>query len=162
MCDLIDRSADGDHAEVKRLLERGDADTEAKTSESGFTALHWAAWNGHTEVIRLLVEHRANLEARNIDGYTPLMRAAINGRLDAITLLLTLGASTTATNDFSETALACAQGPTDEQEDAAVLRAWKPPAAGVALPAVHVAKAARYDFHTQSSCRRSESTGSKA
>ena len=32
----------------------------------GYTALHWAAQNGHIEVVRLLLDRGANIEARNV------------------------------------------------------------------------------------------------
>ena len=129
VCELIAASEDGSYEEVKRCIERGD-DIEARAG-NGFTALHWAAWQGHTQVARLLLEHGADVEARNNDGNTPLMRAAMNGRLEVLRLLLAFGASTTATNDSRESALACAES-CDEQEAAAVLRAWSPQTAAEA------------------------------
>ena len=77
------------------------------------------------------MERGADVEARNNDGNTPLMRAAMNGRVEVLRLLLAFGASTTATNDSRESALACAES-CDEQEAAAVLRAWSPQTAAAA------------------------------
>ena len=36
----------------------------------GFTALHWAAWYGHANVVRLLISRGAPLEAKNNYGGT--------------------------------------------------------------------------------------------
>ena len=60
---------------VDLLLEKGaDADVQHK---DGWTALHWAAENGHEAVVRLLVE-REDVEAYSKDnnGRTPLSLAA--------------------------------------------------------------------------------------
>ena len=42
----------------------------------GFSALHFAAFNGDLQMIDLLVSHKANVEVTNYDGNTPMMMAA--------------------------------------------------------------------------------------
>jgi ankyrin repeat protein len=44
---------------------------------SGSTALHWAARNGH-EAVRLLVEHKAEANAKDNNGWMEPDRAAKN------------------------------------------------------------------------------------
>ena len=39
--------------------------------EYGWTALHWAALNGHKEVVQLLISNGADVNAKNSDGKTP-------------------------------------------------------------------------------------------
>ena len=46
------------------------------TDRSGATPLHWAAWNGHGEVCKLLIEHGADPRAKDQDGESPLDGAA--------------------------------------------------------------------------------------
>jgi ankyrin repeat protein len=63
------------------------------------TALHWAAWKGHSEMIRLLVGAGADLEAHNENshwGTTPLHAAAHGNRKDAAKTLIDLGANVDA------------------------------------------------------------------
>ena len=54
--------------------------------------LHQAASEGHLEVVRLLVENGANVNARDENGRTPLFRAADEGHLDIVRLLVENGA----------------------------------------------------------------------
>ena len=54
---------------VKVLLEAG-ADINA-VNEADFTALHGAAFRGLNEVVQYLVEHGANINARDFRGRTP-------------------------------------------------------------------------------------------
>jgi ankyrin repeat protein len=44
--------------------------------------LHWAARNGHTDVVELLVAHKADVNAVNQRGWTPLHVALKNGRAE--------------------------------------------------------------------------------
>ncbi|XP_025106608.1 ankyrin repeat and SOCS box protein 13-like [Pomacea canaliculata] len=54
--------------------------------------LHEACLAGHTECVRTLLEHGAEVNARNIDGGTPLCDACCNGNLEIIRMLLEQGA----------------------------------------------------------------------
>jgi ankyrin repeat protein len=37
--------------------------------------MHWAAWEGHIQILELLLENGAELNPRNHDGHTPLAYA---------------------------------------------------------------------------------------
>ena len=63
-----DRAPDAEEA-VKVLLEAG-ANINA-VNEADFTALHGAAYRGLNEVVEFLVEHGANIDARDFRGRTP-------------------------------------------------------------------------------------------
>ncbi len=60
-------------AAVKTLVEAG-ADVNA-VNEADFTALHGAAFRGRNEVVQYLVEHGANINARDFKGRTPFRLA---------------------------------------------------------------------------------------
>jgi hypothetical protein len=47
----------------------------ASSADDGTTALHWAAKNGHADLVRLLVEEGAELSATQRDGSTPFSLA---------------------------------------------------------------------------------------
>jgi ankyrin repeat protein len=54
--------------------------------------LHEAALKGHREIVELLLERGAAVNARNSSGATPLHDAALAGRLAVIEILLRHGA----------------------------------------------------------------------
>ncbi len=51
---------------------------------AGDSALTYAAENGHTEVVALLLKHGADLEHLCEGGRTPLMKAARAGHLQTV------------------------------------------------------------------------------
>lgn len=61
--ELCLRAAEGDVAEMQRLLAT--ADVNWKRPRDGNTALHLAAEMEHLEAVRLLLEHRADPESCN-------------------------------------------------------------------------------------------------
>jgi ankyrin repeat protein len=88
----------GRNSVVDFLLQKGiDLNTQANTGLSG---LHWAVVGGQLATIKLLLEHGAPLEARNVYGGTALEQAlwsAINGDpaidyVEIIDMLIAAGA----------------------------------------------------------------------
>ena len=71
----------------------------------GGTALHFAAMNGHSNVVKLLLEAGADKDAVDRDWMTPLHWAARIGDLESVKLLLEAGANKNATNEYFVTAL---------------------------------------------------------
>ena len=79
-------------AEIVRLLADAGANLGA-TTETGETALHYAAWSGNSEIVLALAEKGADVDAREFaNGQTPLMFAASYGRGAAARSLLEAGA----------------------------------------------------------------------
>lgn len=70
---LMEASQEGHLELVRYLLETGGADVHAQT-QSGDTALTYAAENGHTDVADLLLQYGADLEHESEGGRTPLMK----------------------------------------------------------------------------------------
>lgn len=46
------------------------------------TCLHFAAKNGKADIIQILLDYKANPNARNHDGWTPLHWSSSNGRTE--------------------------------------------------------------------------------
>lgn len=85
---------------VRRLIER-----DADVNKPGWAPLHYASTHGHLEIMALLLEHHAFIDAQSPNGTTPLMMAAMYGTPEAVKLLLDAGADTQMKNQLGMTAL---------------------------------------------------------
>ena len=77
----------GDAPLVKALID-AKADTNAKRTPDGSTALGIAAAAPHTEVVAVLIEGSCDINLANRAALTPLMQAAQKAHLEAVRLLL--------------------------------------------------------------------------
>ena len=107
--DVFEAAAMGDVERLRTLLDENVGLTVA-WSEDGFPALHFAAFFGHPEAVKLLVERGANLEARSTNEQfaldaAPLHSAAAAGHLEACRALLDAGADVNAVQQGGYTAL---------------------------------------------------------
>lgn len=86
----------GGHLKImKALLDKGaevDAtdtlDTSGTPDTPGNTLLHCASLDGQVEVVDLLLEFEANINAKNENGWTPLHRATLGGQVKVAERLL--------------------------------------------------------------------------
>lgn len=92
-------------ANLCRLLIAHDADV----NKPGWTPLHYAATNAHLQVMQLLLDHHAYIDAESPNATTPLMMAAHYGNASAVKLLLEAGADPTLKNQQGLSALDFAQ-----------------------------------------------------
>ena len=83
----------------------------ADVNKPGWTALHYAASKGHIDLIRLLLDQQAYLDAESPNGTTPLMMAASYGSAMSVKLLLEEGADPRIKNKLGLTALDMAKQP---------------------------------------------------
>jgi ankyrin repeat protein len=89
---------------VKELIARG-----ADVNKPGWAPLHYAATGGHLQIMELLLENHAFIDAESPNGTTPLMMAAMYGPAAAVKLLLEAGADTAMRNKLGLTAIDFAQ-----------------------------------------------------
>lgn len=89
---------------AKQLIERG-----GDVNKTGWTPLHYAATGGHVEIIKLLLEEHAYIDAESPNGSTPLMMAAMYGTAAAAKLLMEEGADPSIKNELGLTAIDFAQ-----------------------------------------------------
>ncbi|TCK43501.1 hypothetical protein B0G84_1838 [Paraburkholderia sp. BL8N3] len=90
----------GDAAFVNLLIAK-----DAEVNKKGWTPLHYAATNGHDEIVKILIDHSAYIDAGSPNGTTPLMMAARGGHLSTVKLLLDSGADLRVKNQIGMTAV---------------------------------------------------------
>ncbi|MCA9775410.1 MAG: ankyrin repeat domain-containing protein [Candidatus Eremiobacteraeota bacterium] len=82
----------GDQSEINRIVAAQPEALEARDVRHGNTPLHWAAHEGHLDVVRTLIKNGANPNVHTKDGYTPLREAAFRGHTNVVQFLLEVGA----------------------------------------------------------------------
>ena len=88
---LLAAARKGDPAQARTLLDKG-ADVNAKT-RYGATPLSYACDRGNVELVKLLIEKGANLDAKDtFYGAAPIIWAAQKGHAEVIRVLLEKGA----------------------------------------------------------------------
>lgn len=90
----------GNRPAVEALLEMG-----AEVNRPGWAPLHYAAAIGNNEIVRMLLEKSAYIDAESPNKTTPLMMAARGGHILTVKLLLDEGADATLKNDLGMNAI---------------------------------------------------------
>lgn len=89
----------GDTELVRKLIAR-----DADVNKTGWAPLHYAATGGHVDIIQILLDESAYIDAESPNKTTPLMMAAYYGTPEAVKLLLESGADATLRNQQGLTA----------------------------------------------------------
>lgn len=90
----------GEMALCQLMIRKG-----ADVNKPGWAPLHYAATSGHLEIMRLLLDAHAYIDAASPNNTTPLMMAAHYGTPVAVKLLLEAGADPMLKNDLGLTAI---------------------------------------------------------
>ncbi|KAJ9299066.1 hypothetical protein DTO271G3_3308 [Paecilomyces variotii] len=97
-------STNGNTDIVKLFLQHG-ADVNFSVASSGKKPLHAAAYRGHVNIARLLIERGCNVDAKEDDGWTALMLASQEGHLPLLNLLIEKSANVNAEEKDGATSL---------------------------------------------------------
>jgi ankyrin repeat protein len=121
---LMIASLKGQTEIVRKLIAR-----DAHVNKPGWAPLHYAATGGHLEIMEILLEEHAFIDAESPNKSTPLMMAAKYGTPAAVKLLLEAGADPRVRNELGLSAVDFAQQ--GERRDsaemiAAAIRAAQP------------------------------------
>ena len=84
---LITAVKQGDIQKVKSLLNQG-VDINATEPSIGATALFGASFKGQTDMVRILLEKKADPDIPSNNGYTPLYAAIQEGHTEIVDLLI--------------------------------------------------------------------------
>lgn len=90
----------GNKPAVEALLRKG-----AEVNRPGWTALHYAAAIGNNEIVQLLLDKSAYIDAESPNKTTPIMMAAREGHIYTVKLLLDEGADAALKNELGMTAI---------------------------------------------------------
>lgn len=93
------------HAAMQWLLDRG---ARVNRAEREWTALHYATFAGHADLVERLLTAGADINARSTNGSTVVMMAAREGHVDIAKRLIEAGANPALKNDFDDDAVAWA------------------------------------------------------
>ncbi|MCG8339713.1 MAG: ankyrin repeat domain-containing protein [Cytophagales bacterium] len=88
---FIDASKNGDVEKVRKAINRKEIDVNETKDGYGKTALHWAAENGHGEVVELLLDSGAQVEATDKEGQTPLHLAVEEKKEEIVRMIVEKG-----------------------------------------------------------------------
>ena len=79
-------ASDGNTNKVSSLLKAG-TNVNCRDQEGDNTALIWAAYKGHKATAQLLLEHKANIEAKDKFGKTALQHAIDGNKSEVVKVL---------------------------------------------------------------------------
>ena len=97
----------GDIDGVSKAIENGvdvNQSDSRKLIAEGATPLHEVAHRGQVEIVSVLLESGANVNARDFGGWTPLLRACNASKTEVAAVLINAGAITGLKNNEGYTA----------------------------------------------------------
>ena len=106
---LMTAALSGKADAVRLLLTRG-ATVDTKEPYRGQTALMWAAAEGNTAAVDVLLEAGADLKLKSNGGFTPLLFAVRNAHIETTVALLKRGANVNDVAPDGSSALSIASG----------------------------------------------------
>ena len=71
---LLNAARQGKIEDVKRMLDgdKSSININKKRKKNGYTALHYAAFEEHLDIVEVLLDHGTDINIKNKDGETPL------------------------------------------------------------------------------------------
>lgn len=90
---MLSAARAGDELIVKTILAICRHDIDINYRENGWTALIYACRFGHTSIVKILLNHGAQVEPCNKEDTSCLIEACLNGHEDIVEILLNHGAN---------------------------------------------------------------------
>jgi ankyrin repeat protein len=89
------------------LIDCGAAFDQLSTWDRGHTPLGLASWWGHLDIVKVLLEHGAQVNSQSYGAETPLYNAARVGHLEVVKVLIAHGASVNACVKWDNSTFNC-------------------------------------------------------
>jgi ankyrin repeat protein len=97
---LIRAGGKGDCEAIRKALKEGarinsryiDGNAFLDDGDSGYTVLMFAVLGKRTDAIKLIIENKADLEVRDLEGWTALYHAVVEDNQESVALLVKAGA----------------------------------------------------------------------
>jgi len=102
---LLSLACSAGYYELAQVLLAMRANVEDRGMKGDCTPLMEAASAGHTDIVRLLIAHGADVNAQSSSGNTPLMYACAGGHEEVVRVLLEAGANVEVHNENGHTPL---------------------------------------------------------
>ncbi|XP_059471305.1 ankyrin repeat domain-containing protein 17 isoform X2 [Neocloeon triangulifer] len=102
---LLSLACSAGYFELAQVLLAMSAGVEDRGIKGDCTPLMEAASAGHADIVRLLIENGADVNAQSSTGNTPLMYACAGGHLEVVEILLAAGANVEDHNENGHTPL---------------------------------------------------------
>eukprot|EP00092_Neocalanus_flemingeri_P106095 GFUD01136081.1.p1 GENE.GFUD01136081.1~~GFUD01136081.1.p1 ORF type:complete len:2869 (+),score=812.68 GFUD01136081.1:304-8910(+) len=102
---LLSLACSAGYYELAQVLLAMRANVEDRGMKGDCTPLMEAASAGHTDIVRLLIAHGADVNAQSSSGNTPLMYACAGGHEEVVRVLLEAGANVEDHNENGHTPL---------------------------------------------------------
>lgn len=102
--DLWDACISGNLKKANKSISKG-ANVNAldtRKNKSGRRPLNWAAFYGHSEIVKLLLDNGADIDGQNNTGFTPVHHAVENNKKDLVILLIAAKADVSIANKRGE------------------------------------------------------------
>ncbi|XP_076684261.1 uncharacterized protein LOC143377154 [Andrena cerasifolii] len=112
---LLRAALEKKHTQVAKLLLTSGSKVNSRYKSPSNTALHFAALNGDTEIVQMLLDRGANVDAKNVHSKTPLHNAVQSMEAKMISLLLNRGANVDAADKSGVTPLHIAVGKNNKE-----------------------------------------------
>lgn len=112
---FMQAALDGNMATIKEALQNN-TDVNTASEDDGKTALMLASFNGHSEIVKILIEAGALVQTKDATGRTALMYASTGTDTATVKLLLSKGAEVNEADSdehFTPLMWAAAEGGTE-------------------------------------------------
>ena len=90
---LMEACFTGNLKAAEVLVEFKPEEVDASDEKLGWTALMYAAYKGHLDIVKMLVEHGADVNKESNHGFSPAMAAFNNDHMDVVSFLVEHGAN---------------------------------------------------------------------